>query len=521
MKTYPKILITTLPLVIFIIFMTVGTTYYFSRTAISNLAETWLETRLAEAMQEAAEQEMILHKYGLENIPASIAKAKLDAGAAMASIEVGKQGFIFVVDIHGIIAMHPDKALIGKDMGKEAWFRKMQPGKGRLVYTIKDQKSLVMYNYFPQWKWFILAADPETEVYGVVNQMKPYVLYLGIFGAMVMALALMLLTRRLMKPLHSLITGADRIGKGELETRIKIRSRDEFGHLANVFNQMASQLQESHQELEQKVAERTDELIQTNERLHLEIKERKQAVDALIANEQRVKAILRASPVGIGLAIDRKLNWANEAMYRMVSYEKEAMVGRTVGFLYRNRNEFKRVGRELYDNLSDLEIGQVETQWIRKDGTIIDCIIRSYSLDPQDSSKGIIFAVADISEAKHLEAKLQRAKKMEAIGTLAGGVAHDLNNILSGIVSYPELLLLKLPDDSPLRKPILTIQKSGERAATIVQDLLTMARRGVAVTEVLNINHVISEQFKTGVSEIKSKKRREASIGEALAFNRA
>jgi len=54
-----------------------------------------------------------------------------------------------------------------------------------------------------------------------------------------------------------------------------------------------------------------------------------------------------------------------------------------------------------------------------------------------------------------------------------------------------------------------------------VQDLLTMARRGVAVTEVLNINHVISEQFKTGVSEIKSKKRREASIGEALAFNRA
>ncbi len=264
MKTYPKILITTLPLVIFIIFLTVGTTYYFSRTAISNLTETWLETRLAEAMQEAAEQEIVLHKYGLENIPASIAKAKLDAGSAMASIELGKQGFIFVVDIHGTIAMHPNKALIGKDMSKEAWFRKMQPGKGRLVCTIKDQRFLVMYNYFPQWEWFVLAADPETEVYGVINQMKPYVLYLGILGAMVMALALMLLTRRLMEPLHSLITGADRIGKGELETRIKIRSRDEFGHLANVFNQMASQLQESHQELEQRVAERTDELIQTN-----------------------------------------------------------------------------------------------------------------------------------------------------------------------------------------------------------------------------------------------------------------
>ncbi len=99
---------------------------------------------------------------------------------------------------------------------------------------------------------------------------------------------------------------------------------------------------------------------------------------------------------------------------------------------------------------------------------------------------------AEIERFK-LEAQLQRAQKMEAIGTLAGGVAHDLNNILSGLVSYPELLLMELPDDSPLRKPILTIQKSGENAASVVNDLLTLARRGVAVTEVLNLNRIISD----------------------------
>ena len=82
---------------------------------------------------------------------------------------------------------------------------------------------------------------------------------------------------------------------------------------------------------------------------------------------------------------------------------------------------------------------------------------------------------------------------MEAIGALVGGVAHDLNNILSGLVSYPELMLLDLPEDSPLRKPVLTIQKSGQKAADIVQDLLTMARRGVAVTEIVNLNDIISE----------------------------
>jgi PAS domain S-box-containing protein len=96
-------------------------------------------------------------------------------------------------------------------------------------------------------------------------------------------------------------------------------------------------------------------------------------------------------------------------------------------------------------------------------------------------------------ERKILEARLQQAEKMKAIGTLAGGVAHDLNNVLSGLVSYPELLLMDLPADSPLRKPILTIQKSGERASAIVQDLLTLARRGVAVSEVININQIATE----------------------------
>ena len=94
-------------------------------------------------------------------------------------------------------------------------------------------------------------------------------------------------------------------------------------------------------------------------------------------------------------------------------------------------------------------------------------------------------------ERKKLQDQLQRAEKMEAIGTLAGGVAHDLNNILSGLVSYPELLLLEIPEDSPLRDSMLTIQKSGEKAAAIVQDLLTLARRGVAITEVINLNQII------------------------------
>jgi two-component system, cell cycle sensor histidine kinase and response regulator CckA len=98
---------------------------------------------------------------------------------------------------------------------------------------------------------------------------------------------------------------------------------------------------------------------------------------------------------------------------------------------------------------------------------------------------------------KQLEDKLYRAEKMEAIGTLAGGVAHDLNNILSGIVSYPELLLWQLPQGSELKGPIETIWESGKRAAAIVQDLLTLARRGVTVTTIVNLNTIVMEYLKS------------------------
>lgn len=96
-------------------------------------------------------------------------------------------------------------------------------------------------------------------------------------------------------------------------------------------------------------------------------------------------------------------------------------------------------------------------------------------------------------DRRELEAQLARVQKMEAIGTLAGGVAHDLNNVLSGIVSYPELLILELEEDSPLREALRTIQRSGQKASDIVQDLLTLARRGVSTTEVLNLNDIIAE----------------------------
>ncbi len=97
----------------------------------------------------------------------------------------------------------------------------------------------------------------------------------------------------------------------------------------------------------------------------------------------------------------------------------------------------------------------------------------------------------EMEERKATQEKLAHAQKMEAIGTLAGGVAHDLNNYLSGVVSYPDLLLANLPEGSPMQKPLETIKSSGDKAAAIVQDLLTLARRGVKIKKETELNELV------------------------------
>ena len=101
-------------------------------------------------------------------------------------------------------------------------------------------------------------------------------------------------------------------------------------------------------------------------------------------------------------------------------------------------------------------------------------------------------------EEKHaMEMLLQRAQKMETIGLLAGGIAHDLNNILSAIVGYPDLLLSQLSPENELRKPLGAIKSAGERAAAIVEDLLTVARGVASAKNSAHLNALIGEYFES------------------------
>ncbi len=142
---------------------------------------------------------------------------------------------------------------------------------------------------------------------------------------------------------------------------------------------------------------------------------------------------------------------------------------------------------------------QFETELVNRSGEHIPVEVRAKRIE-FENEEAILCSCRDISERKKeeidrkaLQKKLFRAEKMEAMGLMAGGVAHDLNNILSGIIAYPDMLLRQLPASSDLRQPLEAIQEPGKRAASVVADLLTVARGAACTRETQDINKLIEE----------------------------
>ena len=222
------------------------------------------------------------------------------------------------------------------------------------------------------------------------------------------------------------------------------------------------------------------------------IEERKLLCDKLAASENKYRSLFEDSPQAMSLTRRGRLMEVNPAWLALHGYARESdVIGRDVlDFIH---PDDRRVLAERREKGLAESAEAIRMRDITAIGETVHVEVYSSRID-FDGKQSILTTVKDITAWKQAEEnRLQRAEKMEAVATLAGGVAHDLNNILSGVVSYPELLLMQLPADSPLVDPLQTIQDSGKKAAAIVEDLLTLARRGVSTREVVNLNTVVAQ----------------------------
>ncbi len=347
--------------------------------------------------------------------------------------------------------------------------------------SLKGNPVRSHHAYFPFWGWHVVSYVHDRDYQAPLVKAKRLV-YLGTFGVLV-AIWLVLLAivdTFIRTPLRRLADATREVGEGR-RTPLPSRRSDEIGQVVATFNRMVVGLKRKEDE----VAD---------------------LIRALRESEKRYREVFDGATEGILVTelATLRFRYANPAVCRMLGYTEEKLKSMTVMDLQPGEtfNEtltgLTRSGRERPTRGIAVDIPLQH-----ENGSTVFADVKSsiVTIDGVHCHLGFFTDVTDRKAAhaqrEALEARLHRSEKMEAIGLLAGGVAHDLNNILSGLVSYPELLLVDLPEESPLRGPIKTIERSGKRAAAIVQDLLTLARRGVAASRVVDLNRTVSDYLQT------------------------
>lgn len=247
--------------------------------------------------------------------------------------------------------------------------------------------------------------------------------------------------------------------------------------------------------------------------------------------EQRkfLRQVLDINP-NIIFAKDRegKFTLANKAMADLLNTTIKNIIGKTSGDFDLDEEGQARILRDDKDVFDTLrEVDSPENTLIDSKGNKhIFHTIKRPILDENGKASHLLVVSMDITDQKKsvneklkLERKLERARRMESLGILAGGVAHDLNNILGPILGYPDLILSTLPENSPIRGDIKMIKSSAERASDVVQDLLTLARRGKYAMKVLDINKLITEYVNSSVFDSKKSKYPDVRVELSLKEN--
>lgn len=153
------------------------------------------------------------------------------------------------------------------------------------------------------------------------------------------------------------------------------------------------------------------ELEQRVKKLEREVVFCKQIEASLRESEATLRSIFRAAPTGIGMVCDRVIKQANERLCTMIGYTREELLGKSSRMLYGTDEDFEYVGREKYAQISERNIGTVETRWQRKDGTMIDVLLSSAPIDINDLSIGVTFTALDITSRKQVEKNLRESEE--------------------------------------------------------------------------------------------------------------
>ncbi len=227
-----------------------------------------------------------------------------------------------------------------------------------------------------------------------------------------------------------------------------------------------------------------------------DITERRKAEEALRESEGRLQGIFQASPDPL-VVYDAAgcTQYVNPAFTDVFGWTLEELLGDRIPFI--PEDCVMETSATFEAMIRSGKTGQMQTKRLTKHGGSIEVLISAAMIPgPEGEPAGLVVNLTDMREQRELESRFQQAQKMESVGRLAGGVAHDFNNMLGAISGHAELALIQTDKSNPVYTDLQEIVKAARRSADLTRQLLAFARRQPAEPKVLDLNAAVSGMLK-------------------------
>ncbi|MFC1965882.1 response regulator [Chloroflexota bacterium] len=394
-------------------------------------------------------------------------------------IESASEGEIYVTDQAGLVVAHrhPSMVLRGTTMELPEVDGRAEGLSGTDVIFARETIQ------FGNQELVVVAEQPVSDALELaINNFV--VLATVISAALAFSIILALFTaRHIVRPIEALAISAQAISGGDFSQRVEVSGRDEVGRLASSFNKMA------------------EDLVRTTtsmDNLNKEVTERKRAEEALKESKERYRDLYENAPVAyFSVGIYGLIQEANKAAQVWLGYSAAELTDKPVIELY--APECVAKAKTLLGKFnSGFQIEDEEMIYLRKDGREVYGLL---SVAPVTDKKGQVVAsrsvISDITERKKAEEKekqlqqeLSLTSRLATVGEMASGIAHEINNPLTGVIGFSDLLLMKdIPED--IRGDINLIHEGALRVAGITDRMLSFARQYKPERTSVNINKII------------------------------